>query len=535
MAIEKFFNTTGPVIEGEHYCLSPLSRIDWEEIQYLIDTKRYFVFHAPRQTGKTSTLKAMVAALEASGKYAPLYLNVEPAQPSGSDVNDAMRIICRNIAQQAKAEGSSSAPLLESLVQKHLGENVPGAAFSGILTDWAMQSDKPCVLIIDEVDSLVGNTLISLLRQVRAGYTQRPNAFPQSIVLCGVRDVKDYRIHTSGEVITGGSAFNIKAESLRIGNFTEQELELLFAQHTKATGQPFDPAIFKPLWCDTKGQPWLVNALGDEMVRKEKRNRDRSKTITLEDYRAARERVIHSRATHLDQLSDKLKEPRVKAVLLPILEGDESTYKTACSLDDLQYVEDLGLIDLKPQLSISNDIYKEVIPRELSYPVQVKISHQQAWYVDDDNRLNMSKLLTAFQQFFRENSGMWLGQFCYQEVAPQLLAQAFFQRVVDGGGRITREYALGRKRIDLLVEWPISEQGFVGPVQRFAIELKVLKGEWESCVTAAVKQVLAYGDICNADECHVLLFDRDDQIRWRDKIWKEVEYHDGEFATVWAC
>lgn len=81
------------------------------------------------------------------------------------------------------------------------------------------------MLLLDEVDALVGDTLISLLRQLRAGYTQRPAAFPQTIILCGVRDLRDYRIHASSESepVTGGSAFNIKAESLRLGDFNAND------------------------------------------------------------------------------------------------------------------------------------------------------------------------------------------------------------------------------------------------------------------------------------------------------------------------
>jgi hypothetical protein len=87
----------------------------------------------------------------------------------------------------------------------------------------------------------VGDTLISVLRQIRSGYPQRPGQFPTSIVLCGVRDVRDYRIHSGSgkEIITGGSAFNIKAKSLRMGDFVEDEVNLLLAQHTKETGQAF--------------------------------------------------------------------------------------------------------------------------------------------------------------------------------------------------------------------------------------------------------------------------------------------------------
>ena len=117
-----------------------------------------------------------------------------------------------------------------------------------LLERWSRADARPIVLMLDEVDALVGDTLISLLRQIRAGHTQRPAAFPQTVVLCGVRDVRDYRIHSGGgEIITGGSAFNIKAESLRLGNFSEEETRALWRQHTEATGQRFDDAIWPEL------------------------------------------------------------------------------------------------------------------------------------------------------------------------------------------------------------------------------------------------------------------------------------------------
>ena len=87
---------------------------------------------------------------------------------------------------------------------------------------------------IGKTSALVGDTLLSVLRQLRTGYVDRPRRFPHSIILCGLRDVRDYRIHSSAEnrLVLGGSAFNIKSESLRLGDFTEQETRALTAQHT---------------------------------------------------------------------------------------------------------------------------------------------------------------------------------------------------------------------------------------------------------------------------------------------------------------
>jgi hypothetical protein len=379
------------------------------------------------------------------------------------------------------------------------------------------------VLLLDEVDALVGDTLISLLRQIRAGYAQRPNAFPQTIVLCGVRDIRDYRIHTPHqEIITGGSAFNIKAESLRLGNFTREETIALWQLHTEESGQVFDDAIWNELWEDTRGQPWLVNALGYECTWKDKAARVRSTPITLERYKQARERLIYSRATHLDALTDKLREPRVSNIIATMLSGEVST--AHFPEDDLQYVEDLGLIRTRPELTISNRIYREVLPREITSPIQTVLHYPQPWFLTPQRKLDMEKLLSAFQQFFREHSDAWMEGFNFKEAGPQLLMQAFLQRIVNGGGRISREYGLGLKRTDLLIEWPIDEQqGFLGPVQRVVIELKLLKQgkSLEAVEKEGLPQTADYAQQCGVDEAHLVIFDRRPTSPWEERIWRK--------------
>ena len=144
--------------------------------------------------------------------------------------------------------------------------------------------------------------------QLRTGYHQRPRGFPQSVVLCGVRDVRDYRIHSgsANAIIAGGSAFNVKAESLRLGDFSRDEVLALLGQHTAETGQAFTAEALELVWGQTLGQPWLVNALADDACFRDKAGRDRSRPIDAEALRAAQERLILRRETHLDQLADKL-------------------------------------------------------------------------------------------------------------------------------------------------------------------------------------------------------------------------------------
>ncbi len=465
----RFFNTAGPMDAARHYTVPPLSRIDLDDVLLLIEQQKYFVLHAPRQTGKTTVLLALMERLNREGRYTCLYANIEAAQTYRSNVDAAMRTIVTQIAAAANwylQDERLQAWALSALTERG------GSALNALLERWARANDKSIVLLLDEVDALVGDTLISLLRQIRAGYAQRPGAFPQTIVLCGVRDIRDYRMHSAGqEIITGGSAFNIKAESLRLGNFTASEMTRLYEQHTEETGQIFADGVLAQVWDLTQGQPWLVNALAYEACFQIKAGRDRHRPITTEQIAVAKENLILRRETHLDQLADKLREERVRRVIEPLLIGQDSALDLP--LDDIDYVRDLGLVALDKPLRIANPIYREVIPRQLTASTEEMTVQESAWYVQPDHRLDMNKLLAAFQQFFREHAEPWIERFQYKEAGPQLLLQAFLQRIVNGGGRIDREYGLGRRRTDLLLHWPLDQtQGYLGPLQRVVIEFR---------------------------------------------------------------
>ncbi|WP_143891423.1 AAA family ATPase, partial [Tepidimonas alkaliphilus] len=214
--MEKQFNTAGPSIPGDHYLLDPLARVDLAEIESLIEAKRYFVLHAPRQTGKTTALLALMEHLNRQGRYRALYANIETAQAARGNVAEGMATIIRALASAAHNYWQDEAAARMAL--ELLGTVGVHDWVRTLLERWSRTDARPIVLLLDEVDALIGDTLISLLRQIRAGYAQRPTAFPQTVVLCGVRDVRDYRIHSGdGEIITGGSAFNIKAASIRLG------------------------------------------------------------------------------------------------------------------------------------------------------------------------------------------------------------------------------------------------------------------------------------------------------------------------------
>jgi len=524
----RFFNTAGPVRCEEHYCIPPLKRWDMEEILTLIDRKQYFVLHAPRQTGKTSCLLALADYLNREGKYKCLYVNVEMAQAARENINEGIRIILGEAASRAGFFFKDT--LLEEICHNVLKERAEAGALNEALTRWSEKSSKPSVILIDEIDSLVGDTLISVLRQLRAGYDKRPGQFPQSIILCGVRDVRDYRIHSDKDkaVITGGSAFNIRTESLRMGDFLPGEISELYLQHTEDTGQKFEDGVFELVREYSEGQPWLVNALGYEASFRMKESRDRHKPVTREIMAQAKENLILRMDTHLDQLADKLREERVRRVILPILTG--TSYPADVPDDDLSYVRDLGLIKIDGNIRIANRIYQEVIPRSLIYGTQVTISHESLWYVRKDGFLDMNLLISAFQEFFREHSQSWEERFHYREAGPQLLMQAFLQRIVNSGGRVEREYGLGRKRTDLFVIWRNGKD-----IQKIVIELKIRRSQaLESIIKEGIIQTREYMDRCGTSEGHLIIFDRDEGKTWDEKIFQREEIFQGVKITIWG-
>lgn len=524
--MEKFFNTAGPIVKDIHYYVDPKDRWDFANVLNLIQQRKYFILHAPRQTGKTSSIIALAEYLNATGQYEAIYANVESAQAAREDVPAAMKAICDSLSSWHHFYHHNG--LLKDNWLSLYEESGAHTSLLKLLSYWTEKTDKPTILLLDEVDALIGDTLISLLRQLREGYSKRPHSFPVSIVLCGVRDVRDYRIYSarSKEIITGGSAFNIKAESLRMENFTPAQVKDLYEQHTAATGQIFEEGILDLAWDYTAGQPWLVNALAYEVTFNIKENRDRSQPITVASFRNAKERLILRRDTHLDQLIDKLQEDRVHRVIAPILAGKNQANNIP--QDDLQYVIDLGLVKKGQEktIEISNEIYQEVIPRELTYTTQYTMHQPQAWYLEADGSLDMTKLLTAFQDFFRKNSEHWIQRFKYREAGSQLLLQAFLQRIVNGGGRITREYGLGRGRTDLFIEffYPTGKQEIV-------IELKVFYSNLEQTIEKGIKQTQAYMDKCGTDEGHLLIFDRREKRTWEEKIWRKRI----KGIEVWGC
>ncbi len=503
----RFYNTAGPIKPEANFHIPPLERLNRDEIFELIEQERYFVLHAPRQTGKTSVLYSLCDELNHSKRFRAVYVNVKETQIARENTTAAMQSILSFLASESRNKLNDS--FVHQNWENALERVGPYSALREVLTNWCKSNPLPLILMLDEIDSLVGDTLISVLRQLRAGYPTRPSHFPQSVILCGIRDVRDYRIHSSqhDEIITGGSAFNIKAESLRLVNFNAAQTRRLLIQHTEETGQKWSEHALEEIWVSTMGQPWLVNALAREILKKA---RDFDKEIDREDVHEATEVLIRRRDTHLDQLADKLTEERVKRVIEPLLSGDNEFGDI--EPDDVAYVRDLGLIAQDAPTRVANPIYREIIPRELIKNTDEFICYEPAWFIQK-GRLMMDELMKSFQEFYRENSEHWVRRYDYQEAGAQLLLMTFLQRIVNSGGKVQREYGLGHLRTDLLITLGEGRNK-----QKEVIECKLRRNGLNRTIETGLKQVIEYMDRCGVDEGHLVIFDRSKERSWNEKI-----------------
>lgn len=372
-----------------------------------------------------------------------------------------------------------------------------GQRIFAALQTWAQASSRPLVLFLDEIDSLQGEALISVLRQLRAGYPGRPQGFPWSLALIGMRDVRDYKVASgaSGRLHTS-SPFNIKVESLTLRNFTAEEVAALYQQHTAETGQVFTPEAMRRAFDLTQGQPWLVNALARQAT--QVLAPDPKTPITAEIIDRAKEILIERQDTHLDSLAERLREPRVRRIIEPMLAGQ---LLSDTPQDDIRFLIDLGLARAGNGggLEIANPIYREVIPRALAGTAQASLPHMRPTWLKDDGGLDTDKLLEAFLKFWRQHGQPLLQAVHYHEVAPQIVMMAFLHRVVNGGGTLEGEYAIGSGRIDLCLRYGNVALG---------IEMKVWRDGKPDPLNAGLKQLDEYLSGLGLDTGWLVIFDQ---------------------------
>jgi len=425
---KKWFNTAGPCKADIHYMLPASDRLP--ELVDLIAQENYFVIHAPRQTGKTTAMMSLAQELTASGKYNAVMVSVEVGSAFPDEPEKAEQAIL------SAWRDAADFWLTDELKPPIHNPNQPPQRIGNFLKVWSELSPRPLVLFIDEIDSLQNQTLITVLRQLRDGFPRRPQGFPQSVALVGMRDVRDYKYASGGGEIA-------------------KEITEYIAK---------DPNI--PI------TPELVNQ--------------------------AKEILIQRQDTHLDSLAERLREDRVRVIMQPILSGQELVNTPE---DDLRYVLDLGLCnrDSRGGIQIANPIYREIIPKVLASITIASLTSISPTWLDANGKLDAQALLDSFIDFWRQHGEPLFKSTPYPEIAPHLVLMAFLHRVVNGGGSLEREYAVGSGRMDICLRYGELTLG---------MELKVWRDHKPDPLNEGLKQLDKYLSGLNLDTGWLVIFDR---------------------------
>jgi hypothetical protein len=169
--------------------------------------------------------------------------------------------------------------------------------------------------------------------------------------------------------------------------------------------------------------------------------------------------------------------------------------------DDIQYLLDLGLCRMAPGqgLTIANPIYREVLPRALAFTPQALLPQIAPTWLNADGSLNLERLLDAFLAFWRQHGQPLLGSAPYHEIARHLVLMAFLHRVVNGGGTLERDYAIGSGRMDLCLRYGAVTLG---------MELKAWRDGSPDPLAEGLEQLDGYLAGLGLDTGWLVIFDR---------------------------
>lgn len=486
----------------------------------MIRQNQFFLMHASRQTGKTTLLHALARRLNSEGQCISVVFSAETKGYASATVVEVNASLLASMYSAASILLSPE----EMPPDPKPYKDSPEPLFD-YLTAWAKSQQKPIVLLIDEADALYGDAMVNMLRQLRSGFQWRPKNFPASIALVGLRDIREYRMKVRADEPSMGisSPFNVKSKSYLLPFFTKKDVDSLLGLHTQETGQVFLPKVRAKIFEYGGGQPWLTNALANQIV-SEILGNDYSLKITPNMVDIAKENLIVQRQTHLDSMLDKIKEPRVHRIVMAIISGESPSFD---DYDDaIRYCRDLGIVTTDRPVRFASPIYREIFTRVLNSQFHDGFNNelvQTPFYLKANGDLDIEKLLRAFTDFYRRHSESWLERYEFKEAGHQLLLMAFLQRIVNGGGRIEREMALGNGRTDLAVFWK---------KQVIALELKIRHDSLSR--TDGLDQLSAYLDKLGKPHGYLVIFDKrpSTEFPWEERIRWKLEQHEGKEITV---
>lgn len=516
MQAMRFFNNSGPVNDADHFCVPPIKRLDTGKVWQLILQKKYFLICGPKQSGKTSYLLALASLINRNNYAKCLYFNVESLRGVQENLEECMRSVLFEISSRARDTFGDE--YLEDMVPGILQKRGPYQALNELLTQWSKRSDKPIVLLMDEIDTLEGRVLTSFLSQLRAGYDKRPALFPQSIIFCATHDVIDKQ-------------FNIKDASLRIGFLKREELDGMFQAYSNRHGIEVDKAVLDRIWQYSSGQPWIVSTLAGELLFEIVPAKG-IRRVTSDQVDEAIGNVLVKMGNHLEYLASQLRDERLRKCLVPILSS--STMADTIGEEDFAFARELGLIRTDRTVELSNALYRDMIPRILYSPVMYLINLDAADFLRTDQSLDIQKLMRSFQLFYRNHIDRLVLLIDYGIAGYILVFEALLQKLVDASISVTCEYGVGQGRVVLRLTRSFPEP------QKATFVLKLVKllsidqfRQIAPKLAQEAEEYLAPGPE-ELGDCNIVAINTNSELVWEGKAQFPTKDGKGRSLTIWG-
>jgi hypothetical protein len=497
------FHSYGPVNSKHHFCVERNSIVDKCTNQLVgipEEGGHFFTIWAPRQTGKTWTIRQSIERIKTDYKDSFIVAGISMQAFEPSETESQSEIFFRR---------------WQSVILGKLNIDV------GPITNWDEWLElfkkrtgilkKPFILIIDEFDKLPSETIDQVVSMFRDMYLTRDEYLLHGLALVGVRAVL-------GVDSKKGSPFNVQ-RSIHIPNLTYAEVQKMFGDYQAESGQNVDSKVVQQLFETTNGQPGLIGWFGELLT--EKYNADTTKTIDLKQWKRIYKRSIN--IEHNNTILNMIIKAKTDYKTYVFQLFKDSNIKFSFASDWCNYMYMHGLITYT-ELETDDDIihtcrFASPYIQDMLYTVfvsDIEEHHNQRVLalepgdlledVFNTPNLNMPALLNRYKDFLKRlqkaGNNPWQDQprrktdYHLTEAVGHFHLYFWLKMALDGICSIIPEFPTGNGKVDLHIKCQDGKKGLI-EVKSFVNSLKV---------RAAITQASEYAQKTSYSEITIAMF-----------------------------
>ncbi len=472
----KMFNVTANCNPNIHYMVDITEKLI--EIKKMIDAGQYFTINRARQYGKTTTLHNLKKFL--ANDYVVVSLDF---QRFGYASFETEQIFVEAFASELLLYVKDLPEKIEMELEKFTFENLQRCTFQKlfqVLSKWCKISEKPIVLMIDEVDSASNNQVfLDFLAQLRADYIDRDiRPTFQSVILAGVYDIKNLkRKIRPDEEHKINSPWNIATDFLVDMSFSRKEITTMLQEYEEDYHTRMDMGeMVELLYSYTSGYPFLVSRLCklmDEFIFGTDDFDTKEKVWTKNGFLEAIKLILMEKNTLFDSLFSKLENyPELNVMIEEVLFHGKVVHYNSDNVS-IGIAIMFGFIkNRNGMVTIANRIFETRLYNYYlsTFQMQSKDIYKACLYDKNqfvtNGQLNMRLILERFVVHFNDLYGDRTETFLEEEGRKYFLL--YLRPIINGVGNYYVEARTrDLKRTDVIIDYA-GEQ--------YIIEMKIWHG-----------------------------------------------------------